>query len=282
LENKVRLLSIGHCCHDKTTDGGFVPGGTALYASMAARSLGAEPSVITSFGDDYQFNDVFLSNDIALISQIGERTTVFENIYTESGRTQYLLTKADNISRDFIVENAPVADIVLLCPICDEIDFSLPPLFSNQLVASTIQGWLRAVNPENKKVTPKIIDWSLFEGIDIIILSREDIATIPEVIESIIKYVPIVILTDGPKGAIVYENNSRTHVPVFPVVEKDATGAGDVFAVSFLLKYHETKNTIKSCIFAHAAASFIVEGMDISSLPSLAKIEARMDLLNKG
>jgi 1D-myo-inositol 3-kinase len=280
LKDKIRLLSIGHCCHDKTLQGDFAPGGTALYASLAAQSLGAVPAVITSVGSDYQFNDVFLSNDITLISHVGEYTTVFENVYTESGRTQYLLTKAENILVDFVFKSAPEADIILLCPICDEIDFSLPSLFPNHLIASTLQGWLRAVDPVTKIVSPKIIDWSLLKGIHITILSKEDIANV-QVIDEIIKYVPIVILTDGPNGAIVYEENQRTHIPVFPVVEKDATGAGDVFAVSFLLKYFETKNTTQSCIFAHAAASFIVEGNDISNLPSLSKIEARMDLINK-
>ena len=58
--------------------------------------------------------------------------------------------------------------------------------------------------------------------------------------------------------------------------EVDATGAGDVFATAFLIKYSETQDLALATGFAHCAASFVVEGMGIENLASLEKIEERL------
>ena len=46
--------------------------------------------------------------------------------------------------------------------------------------------------------------------------------------------VPSVVVTDGPNGAFVRYAGSEHHVPAFPCEPKDLTGAGDMFAGSFL------------------------------------------------
>ncbi|MFL5340788.1 MAG: adenosine kinase [Gemmataceae bacterium] len=46
--------------------------------------------------------------------------------------------------------------------------------------------------------------------------------------------VPAAVVTDGPNGAFVRYNGATAHVPSFPCTPKDLTGAGDMFAGSFL------------------------------------------------
>ena len=46
--------------------------------------------------------------------------------------------------------------------------------------------------------------------------------------------VPSLVVTAGPKGAFVRHAGVETHVPAFPCTPKDLTGAGDMFAGSFL------------------------------------------------
>ncbi len=46
--------------------------------------------------------------------------------------------------------------------------------------------------------------------------------------------VPACVVTDGPNGAFVRFGGTETHVPAFPCEPKDLTGAGDMFAGSFL------------------------------------------------
>lgn len=46
--------------------------------------------------------------------------------------------------------------------------------------------------------------------------------------------VPACVVTDGPNGAFVRFGGTETHVPAFACEPKDLTGAGDMFAGSFL------------------------------------------------
>jgi sugar/nucleoside kinase (ribokinase family) len=46
--------------------------------------------------------------------------------------------------------------------------------------------------------------------------------------------VPNCVVTDGPNGAFVRFHGAEHHVPAFPCEPKDLTGAGDMFAGSFL------------------------------------------------
>ena len=46
--------------------------------------------------------------------------------------------------------------------------------------------------------------------------------------------VPSAVVTHGPHGAYIRYNGSEAHVPAFPCEPKDLTGAGDMFAGSFL------------------------------------------------
>ena len=56
----------------------------------------------------------------------------------------------------------------------------------------------------------------------------------------------------------------------------DPTGAGDVFATSFLVRYHETGNPLEAAAFAACAASCAVEGLGTSSLGDRQEVTRRM------
>jgi sugar/nucleoside kinase (ribokinase family) len=46
--------------------------------------------------------------------------------------------------------------------------------------------------------------------------------------------IPSVVVTNGPHGAFIRHNGVEAHVPAFPSEPKDLTGAGDMFAGTFL------------------------------------------------
>jgi sugar/nucleoside kinase (ribokinase family) len=56
----------------------------------------------------------------------------------------------------------------------------------------------------------------------------------------------------------------------------DPTGAGDVFATSFLLRYHETGDAVEAAAFAACAASCAVEGLGTSTLGDREEVQRRM------
>ena len=80
--------------------------------------------------------------------------------------------------------------------------------------------------------------------------------------------------TKGKQGAIVFKNGKPHTFPAFPTKEVDATGAGDVFAATFLHYYHQTRDIALAAAYAHSAASYVVELIGVQ-LPTKEMIENR-------
>jgi sugar/nucleoside kinase (ribokinase family) len=55
----------------------------------------------------------------------------------------------------------------------------------------------------------------------------------------------------------------------------DPTGAGDVFAAAFLVRYRETGDPFASALFASCAASLSVEAPGLEGVPTRARVEER-------
>ncbi|PYQ49196.1 MAG: hypothetical protein DMF78_18980 [Acidobacteria bacterium] len=65
-------------------------------------------------------------------------------------------------------------------------------------------------------------------------------------------------------------------VPGLPRQEVDPTGAGDVFATAFLVRYQETGDPSQAAVFAACAASCVVEGLAATSLGDRAEVTKRI------
>jgi sugar/nucleoside kinase (ribokinase family) len=267
----LEYLCIGHCCHDQLGDR-VVLGGTASYSGLVARQLGLHTGLLTSVGSDFEFAQIFEKQGIQVWNKAANRTTVFENIYHDGLRTQYLHERAHTLFADDIPAGYLSARIVLFCPIAGEVDFSVMQQFSHALKGATIQGWLRQWD-EQGKISPKAMDWPQLAAADVVIMSDADIQGFESAIPTIAAAVEVLVMTQGASGAQVFFQNRQFHFPAYPVKEVDATGAGDVFATAFLIKYAETRDVAQAAGFAHCAASFVVEGVGIGNLASLEKIE---------
>lgn len=279
MEKRLHFLSVGHCCHDKIDDT-YILGGTASYASLVAHQLNYQSSVITSFGPDFKFRQEFVNEGIHLQVVPHTLTTIFENIYTATGRIQFLHQRAAEISKQYIQDIPQQADIILLCPIANEVNIDVIDLFPDALKGASIQGWLRHREADGR-IVPQEMDWSKLSKLDIVIISEEDIGYSKDKLNNIINAVSHVVLTDGMNGAKVFLDGSEYHFPAFPVKEVEATGAGDVFTIAYLHEYFATKNVQKACIFAHCAASFIVEGIGVKNLPTNNKIAERVSVYSE-
>ena len=86
--------------------------------------------------------------------------------------------------------------------------------------------------------------------------------------------VPIVALTRGWRGLTLLTRDGVHDVPSLPRPEKDPTGAGDVFAAAFLVRYQETVDPLEAAAFAACAASCAVEGVGASTLGDRAEVDA--------
>jgi sugar/nucleoside kinase (ribokinase family) len=81
---------------------------------------------------------------------------------------------------------------------------------------------------------------------------------IDEAKERLKKYAKSFVITQGDKGAILYDGNQFFHVPAYPVTVLDTVGAGDIFAGTFLYGITHGYNYFQSGKLASYAASKVV------------------------
>lgn len=276
MSQKLKYLAVGHCCHDKVGNN-FILGGTTSYSSMLAQKLNADPSILTSFGNDFLFEAVFKGNGLPVFNVEAEKTTVFENIYDGDHRTQTILARASSIGIENYKKLNQGFDIIHFSPIADEVDWSLlSELHDDTLTLATPQGWLRKWD-EKGKVSYKEIDWSHLSEVDFVIISDEDVPDLENQINDIIGAVNTLIVTKGAGGSVVYSNKVEANFPAYPSKIIDPTGAGDTFATGFIMRYAESKELVESMIFANCLASICIEHKGTSFFDYIDDIDQRME-----
>ncbi len=277
---KIKYLAIGHCCHDKVGDS-FILGGTSSYASMLAKHLGANTSLLTSVGDDFLFRNEFESRDIEIHNVKAAETTVFENKYVEGQRAQTISGRAEAITAHDFESIGKAFDVVQVSPIADEVEFDLlSRLGENTLTLATPQGWLRQWDGEGK-VSYKEIDWSRLAEVDFVIISEEDVPDLSQHLSNIKNTVKGLIVTKGEKGSVMYANKVEAHFPAYPTKMVDPTGAGDTFATGFIMRYAQTQEVVASMIFANCLASICIEHQGTKFFEHIVEVEQRMEFYKK-
>jgi len=107
-------------------------------------------------------------------------------------------------------------------------------------------------------------------------MSIEDVKGDRTVAESYAQHCRIVALTHGANGAELFLDSKLHHIPAYPAIERDPTGAGDVFAAALFVRYYETRDPIDAAYFAAVVAAASVEGLGISAIPDRSTIEQRL------
>lgn len=268
------FLTIGNITKD-LIPGGYTVGGAVTYASVAAVRLGCRVGVLTRMGPDLILPNVY--SEINLYALPSNHTLTFENIYTPDGRVQTIHALADAIGvadvPQALVDAAPA--IVLLGPLAGELDPQVADLFPNALRGVAPQGWMRRWDAQGRvSHVPIPCDAEVLRYADVLVVSTEDVNHDVSLAQCYAETVKVVVLTRGLHGADVYFNGHVTHVRPRPAREIDPTGAGDTFMAAFLIAFNETGDPIKAARFANVAASFSVEGLSYSSVPTRAQVDA--------
>lgn len=271
------FISIGHVTYD-IYPGERLIGGSAIYSSLTASKLGLSTGIITSRGLDFSGDG--LLKGINITGSLSPHTTTFCNSYYQGKRKQTINDVANRIKKEQIPKGWDKAKIVHICPVADEVDQEIFTFFKDSVVGLTPQGLMRRWN-EKGEVCPKkwipILEVSSL--VDVLIFSEEDIADFPEVLESYKSLIEIVILTRGAEGSILFWKGKEISFSAFKTEEKDPTGAGDVFASAFLIKYYRTGDPIESSRFANCVASFAVEEKGTAGIPDLDRILKRTSIM---
>jgi len=269
---KPDYLLLGHFTRDVLPDGTTTPGGTSLYAALTAHRLGQQVGIVsapaplpTSWPDA-----------ISVVFHPSPTPPTFENRYTPRGREQILHAASEPITVDAIPHAWRDAPVVHLGPVLGETPEQLVFSFPGALLGATPQGWMR----EWKEPLPGPViyrPWNpapeVLRRIDALVLSIEDVRGDEALVLAYARQCRLVALTRGSAGATLFLEGEPHHVAAFPAVERDPTGAGDVFAATLLVRLHQTGDPLAAARFAAHVAALSVEGPGISHLPPQEELE---------
>jgi sugar/nucleoside kinase (ribokinase family) len=269
------FVAVGHVTLDRF--GEVVrPGGAALYAAITAHRLGLSAAILTSHGPDFPLDEV--PSQIEIVGLEAPATTTFEHREVKGTR----VLRARGAARPLTVGDLPPdwrpAPLVRLAPVLLEVDPMLADAFDEAAVGAELQGWLRAMDGEG---AISAAAWASPEAtlarVQAIFVSRHDIQGQESQIVEWVQRVPLAVVTAGAAGAILYVNGDRFEIRPRRTREVDPTGAGDVFAATFLIHYDRHADAWEAAEAATCAASLSVEGKGWSTVPDAASLAAALD-----
>jgi len=268
----IHFAAVGHVTNDRLETGLF-PGGAALYAALTAAQLHAKPKILTSCGPDFTGLSLTRSCDVELQIAPSEHTTCFEEHYRGGVRMARLVRRASSL-RDPL----PNADVVFVCPVIGEI--GLPALVAppGALLAAGLQGWTRRID-EDGWISPCALENpDYFSGCHALFCSDEDFGPFLDcAVRDLRELVDLLIVTQGRRGAVLYEKGEIRAIRPCPAREVDPTGAGDVFAATFLLAIAAGAFPIDAAERASCAAAISIEGVGPQPLAKLGELPTRLE-----
>jgi len=266
---------VGHVTRDLVPDG-FVPGGTVTYAGLTARALGRRVGVVTSAGPDLTLPEVLPG--LCLQVTVAETTSTFENVYHDGHRQQWIRAVASPLSVAQIPESWRNTDIIHLAPLTGEFGPELVlALTGPSFLGVTPQGWLRRWDSSGRvRRAPWDNPEDVLAAVSAVVLSEEDVEYDWDTLRRWSQLTPLLVVTVGQQGCIVFESGRGWRVPAFPAVERDATGAGDVFAAAFFVGVQQGRAPIDAARYANCVASFSVEASGTSGIPTPERVAERL------
>ncbi len=273
------ILVLGNVTRDvaSSTPDGFTFGGTATFASLTASRLGRRTALVTAAAHEPGLPGTLRDVDVELVHSAV--TTTFENVYTPTGRVQYVRAVASPLVPANIPDAWRRAPMVHFGPIAQELTHDLLEVFpSTALIGATLQGWLRAWSPDNGRVSP--VAWrdaeTYLDRLDVVTFSAEDLGGDLLLVEKYAIRARLAVVTENRHGCVVWQQGTRRRFPAYDVEEIDPTGAGDVFATAFLVRYGETRDVETAAQFANCVASFVVEGRGAQAIPTADSVRERL------
>ncbi|MCW4021454.1 MAG: carbohydrate kinase family protein [Candidatus Bathyarchaeota archaeon] len=273
---------VGHVSVDRVENVNGVntqPGGAALHAAVAARTLIDDAFLFSVTGRDYPFTDVLDLFPRAYIKTSKIPSTRFSIRYDERWEAHYI--EADygagaRISPSTIPTHALTADsVVHISP--------LPPVKVERIVNR-----IRDASPETKISVNTWIGYikgrrnrrilkNLASNVDFFIVNDSEAKALTEA-ESLsialrLLRAKTLVVTLGEFGAIINTESGEVQmVPAlrFPIEKVvDTTGAGDAWCGAFSAAYRLTEDFVKSVTAASVISSIKCTGWGCSRLVNL-------------
>jgi sugar/nucleoside kinase (ribokinase family) len=163
-------------------------------------------------------------------------------------------------------------ELLHLAPVMGEVELAawLAAELDAGLVGIGIQGWIKEAGAGERVVQKRWdVDARALAGVGAACVGEEDLIDQGDLLDTLVRAVPVVALTHGKAGCDVIVKGKTTRVGIYPAKEVDPTGAGDVFAAGFLNGLARGLAPVEAARLGAAAASIAVEGRATDSLGQL-------------
>jgi len=274
------IFFVGHVSVDKVQNINGLsvqPGGAALYAAIAAKTLMEKVYLISSVGKDYPFLDILSIFPRKFIKMSNAQSTRFSIKYNEFWEAKYVEAKYGSgfkITPSLIpVGSLGPESIVHISP--------LPPTKVKKIVQLireksprtkiSVNTWIGYIRGENKGILKDVaseVDFFILNDTEAKALTdARSLSTAIKLLES-----KMLVVTLGELGAIISRGKEIQVVPAlrFPVEKViDTTGAGDTWCGSFLAAYKQTGDLMKSVTAASIISSIKCTGWNFTKLLNL-------------
>jgi sugar/nucleoside kinase (ribokinase family) len=148
--------------------------------------------------------------------------------------------------------------------------------FPDAAIGVGAQGWCRIWDRDG---TVAMRPWpdpaSILASAQALFLSSDDVAGWETQALALYQEVPLGALTFAERGAVLFVNGERHMVPPAPAVEVEPTGAGDVFAAAFLVRYNAGGDPYEAASYAAVAGALTVEAPGIAGVPTAERVAER-------
>ena len=222
----------------------------------------------------------------------GTETGGFHLIYDETGnRTLDVLGVAGKITPENFPEEFLDAEYLLIGPILGEVDLELLQFIRSSSPARIFldpQGLIRIIRKDKRivhqcnkdefeKIT-RLVDFvKPNEHESETITGEKDPVLALRRLRDMGKGVPMVTLAE--RGSLLMSADRLYRIPPYPTHATDPTGAGDVYAGSFVTEYKKSGSLPEAALFASAAASIMVEQTGPDFKLPLDKVEERKEAI---
>ena len=269
----IDYLVIGHITQD-VVENGFKLGGTVSFSALTARAIGLRVGILTACTADLDLSPL---DGIPIVAVDSNVNTTFENIATPQGRIQNLLHQAVVLQPEMVPETWLNTPIVHLGPVDQEITPNMVSAFPHSFIGLTPQGWLRQWDESGRvRVSAWPESHLILENASAAVLSIEDVGGDEKLIEDLLTFSRILVVTEGAEGGRIYWNGDVRRFRPPQKYEGDATGAGDIFAASFFFRLHQTRDPWEAARFATRLAAHSIPRQRLDKIPTPQEAKGEM------
>ncbi len=243
------------------------PGGSALFTSCAAAYLGSKVGIIGTIGEDYPPKILkrlkTLHIDIHFLRETPRPSTRFQITRNNGSRKLELIEPGSHVVAP---RSTGRFQGVHLGPVFNEIQSSLITTLRKrcEFLSADLQGFIRAVSGNGTVLTvPRSLS-RILGRCDMVQASIEEARSQTrsrdprDILNRFLAMrVQYAIVTMAERGSWLGSQDARSYfVPAFPERSiRDSTGAGDVFAGSWLSTYLSTRDPVWASAVGSAFAS---------------------------